>query len=79
MNIQKEKTMDTRKMAMQNKYKAVYSLYEQYRREMQIENPLAASYLPISYYAEIISRRPEICLSSEYVQKIIRKMIRQAK
>ena len=77
MNNQKGQMMDTREMAMQNKHKAVYRLYEQYRREWLAENPIAASYLPISYYAEVISRRPEICMSAEYVQKIIRKMIRQ--
>ena len=76
-DMQDEGVTNTRKMAMQNKYEAVYRLYIHYRDERQRENPLIASYLPISYYAELISRMPEICLSAEYVQKIIRKMIRQ--
>lgn len=76
MAMQDEEMIGTRKMAMQNKHEAVYRLYVQYRDELQRENPLMASHLPILYYAEVISRRPEICLSVAYVHKIIRKMTR---
>lgn len=68
--------MSRRTIAMKQKHDAVYNLYLQYTAEIKRDNPLMASYLPISYFAEIIAQLPEICLTAEYVQKIIRKRIK---
>ena len=70
-----KKNIPQTKPMTREKHESIYRLYESLRRQQREDNPRIAEYLPISYYASIISEVPEIGLSKSYIQRILRYMI----
>lgn len=57
-------------------HKVIYEMYTNLRQEKKDNDPTAAKYLGVSYYAEIISQHPLIQLSPSTIVRIINSFIR---
>lgn len=55
---------------------AVYDMYIALRKKKVEEDPIAAKFLSLSYYAEIIAQNPLIALQPSTIVRIINSFIR---
>lgn len=57
-------------------HKVIYEMYTNLRQEKKANDPVAAKYLGVTYYADIISQHPLIQLSPSTIVRIINSFIR---
>lgn len=57
-------------------HREIYEMYTNLRREKKETDPIAAKYLGVTYYAEIISQHPLIQLTPNTIVRIINSFIR---
>lgn len=57
-------------------HRVIYEMYTDLRREKMLTDPIAARYLGVTYYADIISQHPLIQLTQSTIVRIINSFIR---
>ena len=57
-------------------HRVIFEMYTNLRRDKMETDPIAARYLGVTYYADIISQHPLIQLSQSTIVRIINSFIR---